>query len=116
MSVKLEILLSRNKISLKEFVIKNKIKSYQELLDFCKKRNFLPVSIELYNSALPAVKKEKHVSQKKKSPVRRVSSSQKKQNRDSNKKVKTAQPVSGSDVPGKNWRMAWTIYCSGIIK
>ena len=102
MAVKLEILLLRNKLTLKTFIAKNKIKSYQELLDFCKERNYLPISIEMYNSAIPKAKKEKHVSQKKKSPVRRTSSSQKKQNRNSNKKVKTSQSVSGSNVSRKN--------------
>ena len=66
MTVKLETLLQRNKINLKTFIQKNKINSYEEIVIFCKKRNYLPCTLDEYNLASPKEEKVENVKQKKK--------------------------------------------------
>ena len=55
MSIKLEYVLRRNKSSLDIFIKKNRLTSYQRLLEYCDSRNFIPCTEEEYNEE---VKKE----------------------------------------------------------
>jgi len=99
MTVKLETLLQRNKINLGEFILKNKFSSYESLIIFCKKRNYLPCTLDEYNLASPKEEKIENAKQKKKPTRRRSNSTQaKKQNRNTNKKVKSSQKLPDSDV------------------
>ena len=99
MTVKLETLLQRNKTDLAGFIAKNKITSYEDVIIFCEKRNYLPCTLDEYNLALPKEEKIKNVKQKKKPARRRSNSTQaKKQSRNTNKKVKPSQAVPDSDV------------------
>jgi len=104
MPVSFHTLLLRNKISFDEFIKKNNVKSYSDVLEFCKKRNYLPPLIDEYNLVANPKKKD---DTKKTQNKRGISSSsqKKKQTRDSNKAIKSSQPVSGSDERRKNWRM-----------
>jgi hypothetical protein len=49
MSIKLEYILKRNKSNLKIFIKKNKLTTYQELLEYCDSRKFIPCAEEEYN-------------------------------------------------------------------
>ena len=49
MSIKLEYILKRNKSNLETFVKKNKLTTYQKLLEYCDSRKFIPCSEEEYN-------------------------------------------------------------------
>ena len=49
MSIKLEYILKRNKSNLETFVKKNKLTSYQRLLEYCESRRFIPCSEEEYD-------------------------------------------------------------------
>tara|TARA_R110000787_G_C13333348_1_gene437563 strand:- start:406 stop:705 length:300 start_codon:yes stop_codon:yes gene_type:complete len=42
MSIKLDYILRRNKSNLKTFVAKNKLTSYEQLLEYCEMRRFIP--------------------------------------------------------------------------
>jgi hypothetical protein len=99
MTVKLETLLQRNKINLKSFIAKNKITSYEDIIIFCEKRNYLPCTLDEYNLASPKEEKVENVKKKKKPASRRSNSTQaKKQSRNTNKKVKSPQKLPDSDV------------------
>ncbi len=63
MSIKLEYILKRNKSNLKVFIQKNKLTSYQRLLEYCESRRFIPCSEEEYNQV---VKKEPVQNERKK--------------------------------------------------
>ena len=49
MSIKLDYIIKRNKSSLKKFVQKNKLTTYQILLEYCDSRKFIPCTEEEYN-------------------------------------------------------------------
>ena len=55
MSIELNYVLRRNKSSLKIFIEKNKLTSYQRLVEYCQTRKFIPCTEEEYNVS---VKKE----------------------------------------------------------
>ena len=52
MSIKLEYILKRNKSNLLTFIQKNKLTSYQQLLEYCDSRRFIPCSEEEYNDVI----------------------------------------------------------------
>ena len=67
MSIKLEYILRRNKSSLEVFIKKNKLTTYQELLEYCDSRKFIPCTEEAYNKAIqkePVQDGRKEVSRK----------------------------------------------------
>ncbi len=66
MSIDLNFLLHKNKSSIKEFIAKNKIKSYNDLISYCKERNIIPISIETYQLNLEAVAEKKVANVKRK--------------------------------------------------
>ena len=49
MSIKLDYILKRNKSNLEFFVRKNKLTTYQFLLEYCESRKFIPCTEEEYN-------------------------------------------------------------------
>jgi hypothetical protein len=52
MSIKLEYILKRNKSNLKTFIEKNKLTSYNELVEYCKTRKFIPCTESEYTSVV----------------------------------------------------------------
>jgi len=63
MSINLEYILKRNKSNLKIFIAKNRLTTYQGLLEYCESRKFIPCTVEVYNEA---VKKELGQNERKK--------------------------------------------------
>ena len=49
MSIKLEYILRRNKSNLAEFIQKNKLTTYQRLIEYCDSRKFIPCTEEEFN-------------------------------------------------------------------
>ena len=49
--IKLNYILRRNRINIKKFCNKNKLTSYELLLEYCKERQFIPCTEEEYNEA-----------------------------------------------------------------
>ena len=49
MSIKLEYLLQRNKISFEDFCVREKINSFEDLLSYCLRRGFEPYLKEDFN-------------------------------------------------------------------
>ena len=49
MNIKLEYILKRNKSNLRMFIKKNKLTSYEELLEYCAIRKFIPCTESDYN-------------------------------------------------------------------
>ena len=98
MSVSLEKILKRNKSNLLTFIAKNKLTSYDSLVEYCKMRGFIPCEESEYKAVLPKEKKNEV-----KKPSRKNSSTQKKRKpRNSNKTEQTSQRVLGSNDDGKN--------------
>tara|TARA_B100001093_G_scaffold520343_1_gene614876 strand:- start:5632 stop:5928 length:297 start_codon:yes stop_codon:yes gene_type:complete len=66
MSIKLEYILKRNKSNLKTFIQKNRLTSYQRLLEYCESRKFIPCAEEEYNKVVkePVQNERKKVSGK----------------------------------------------------
>lgn len=94
MKIKLELMLEKNKTSLREFINKNKLTSFKEFIEYCEKRKFVPVSEEQFN----LVNKSSNVKEDKaKKPTRKTSKSQKtKSNRTSRKSKSSSSRVSKS--------------------
>lgn len=55
MHIKLEDYLARKRVTLGNFIKINKIKSYQEVLDYCKQRECLPITKEDFEILVPPV-------------------------------------------------------------
>ena len=66
MSIELKHILLRNKSNLKLFIRKNKLTSFQDLLDYCEQRNFIPCTKEEYSSTIGAQEKRPKVQDAKK--------------------------------------------------
>jgi len=99
--ITLENILKRNKKSLLEFIQKNKLTSYNELLEYCKRRKFTPCKEEDYNQV--ANDKNKNEKQRsnwnKKSAGGETSEAQKKRKaRNSSKRKQTTPKLPDSDV------------------
>ena len=63
MSIKLDYILRRNKTNLKIFIAKNKLTNYQELVEYCQTRRFIPCLEKEYDEVakkeiIPNEKKE----------------------------------------------------------
>ena len=98
MSVKLENILKRNKSNLSTFIFKNKLTSYDKLVEYCKVRGFIPCEESEYILRMPKEKKNEI-----KKPSRKNSNTQKKRkSRNSNKTKQTSQRILGSNDDGKN--------------
>ena len=54
MNISLNFVLNRNKTSLSHFIKKNKLTTYDLLLEYCQRRKFVPCSEEEYNNEKPA--------------------------------------------------------------
>ena len=52
MSIKLDYIIKRNKSSLKMFITKNRLTTYQDLLEYCESRKFIPCTEEEYNEVI----------------------------------------------------------------
>jgi len=99
MKIKLEYILKRNKITLKQFLEKNHINSYEKLCNYCKEKSFIVCDKKEFDDILPPKKKEVVFKKEvKKSEERPVNISQKKKvKRSSSRKKQASQPVSGSN-------------------
>ena len=67
MSINLKYILKRNKSNLKTFIQKNKLTSYQGLLEYCESRRFIPCTEEEYSKVVekePVQDGRKEVSRK----------------------------------------------------
>jgi len=49
MNIKLDYILRRNKSNLKIFISKNRLTSYEQLLEYCNTRKFIPCTEADYN-------------------------------------------------------------------
>lgn len=66
MSISLDYLLKRKKSTLKHFIEKNKLTSYDGLVEYCKSRNLLPCNKDEYdNIVIPKEEKKKSINVKK---------------------------------------------------
>lgn len=83
MPIKLENILKRNKSNLSIFIFKNKLTSYDKLVEYCKIRGFIPCEESEYHAIL---QKEKKNEVKKSS--RKNSNTQKKRKARSSNKTK----------------------------
>ena len=52
MSIKLDYIIKRNKSSLRKFIVKNRLTTYQDLLEYCESRKFIPCTEEAYNEVV----------------------------------------------------------------
>ena len=97
MSIKLEYILRRNKTNLKVFIDKNKLTSYERLIEYCEYRGFIPCDLQEYNKAANH-KDDKLEETKDERKVRRqTSKTQKtKKTRNSRKKQPSAPKLSDS--------------------
>jgi len=102
MKIKLEHILKRNKITLKNFLEKNYLDTYEKLCEYCANRNFIVCDKKDYDNVLPPKKKEVALKKEvKKSEERAADISQKKKSkRSSTRKKQDSQSVSGSN----KWR------------
>ena len=102
MKIKLEYILKRNKITLKQFLEKNHINSYEKLCIYCEERRFIVCDKKEFDDILPSKKKEvilkKEVKKSEEGPV--DISQKKKAKRSSVRKKQASQSVSGSN----KWR------------
>jgi len=99
MKIKLEHILKRNKITLKNFLEKNYLDTYEKLCEYCVNRNFIVCDKKDYDNVLPPKKKEVALKKEvKKSEERAADISQKKKSkRSSARKKQDSQSVSGSN-------------------
>lgn len=98
MAIKLENILKRNKSDLSTFIRKNKLTTYNSLVEYCISRGFIPCEESEYKLNMPKEKKDDD-----KKPSRKNSNPQKKRKpRNSNKTKQDSQRVLGSDDDGKN--------------
>ena len=81
MSTSLKYLLAKKRKSIKEFVQKNKLNNYESLVEYCKKRGFVPCTKEEYEETLP---KTQQVVVKEIKPVKRKISKTRKTKKDRN--------------------------------
>ncbi len=102
MSIKLDIILRRNKSNLYTFISKNKLTSYTHLVEYCDSRKFIPCTEKEYNEVINA-KKLKRVVKNEKKPSRKSSNTQKvRKARVSNKRKQVAPRVLDDHDDGKN--------------
>ena len=103
MKIDLNHILKRNKITLENFLKKNNIKSYEQLVEYCENKNFIPASLEdftkivLQEKIVPVLSDKKEETDDSRAVV---VSQEKKDKRSFNKKKQSTQSVSGSD----EWR------------
>ena len=98
MNIKLDYIIRRNKSSLEVFIQKNKLTSYQRLLEYCKTRKFIPCSEEEYNKAAKIA--EVSVEETTKKASREVSKTQTPKKRRYRRKKQQGTPKL-SDSPDK---------------
>jgi hypothetical protein len=99
MKIKLEHMLKRNKITLKNFLEKNYLDTYEKLCEYCSNRNFIVCDKKDYDNVLPPKKKKvvlkKEVKKVEEGPAN--ISQKKKAKRSSSRKKQASQSVSGSN-------------------
>tara|TARA_B100000900_G_scaffold412035_1_gene432987 strand:- start:600 stop:872 length:273 start_codon:yes stop_codon:yes gene_type:complete len=77
MKIDLSYFLNKKQITLKYFCKINNITDYGELVDYCSKKRYIPVSKEVYDKECPVEVKEKVGSKKTKNTPRRSSKTSK---------------------------------------
>ena len=50
MSIDLQFLLHKNKTTIKNFILINKIRSYEDLKQYCNERNIIPITLDVYKA------------------------------------------------------------------
>ena len=82
MSIDLKYLVRRNKITLKEFLIKHNFKNYEELTNYCISRSIIPISKSEYDAMLHVEAKQVETAKKAtKKTTRKASTTQSKTKR-----------------------------------
>ncbi len=61
MKIKLSYFLSKKDITLKHFCNLNNLKSYKDLVEYCEKKRYIPISSEEYQELIPPIPKEEKV-------------------------------------------------------
>ena len=89
MSISLEYLLRRKKSSLESFVKKNRLTSYNELVEYCKSRNLVPCEEKEYDSIVNSQKEVKKKATAKKAVSRKIG--------------KTSKSKKSRDITEKEW-------------
>ena len=77
MSIELKYILIRNKINLDNFIIKNKLTSYEDLVSYCYRRNFIPCSEDEFNNVVKKDEQKPDTKTKKTKSPRPTSNTQK---------------------------------------
>ena len=91
MSIDLKYLIARNRSTLKAFIEKNKLTTYELLLEYCNNRKILSISEDEYKAIVQKEDKKVGKPAEKKPVKRKASTTQKKSTRRSSaKKVKDA--------------------------
>ena len=97
MSIKLEYILKRNKSNLKIFIDKNKLTTYQKLLEYCEMRRFIPCTESEYDNVV----KKGSVQNERKKVSRKASKTQEpKKRRYRRKKQQDTPKLSNSSDKG----------------
>jgi len=97
--ITLENILKRNKKTLLDFIQKNKLTSYDDLIQYCKRRKFIPCKEEDYNQVLDGKNEKSTIDRNKKSLDRETSEAQKKRKaRNSSKRKQAAPKLPNSNV------------------
>lgn len=97
MSIKLEYILRRNKSNLKLFIQKNKLTTYQRLIEYCDSRKFIPCTEEEYKEA---IKKETTQNERKKVSGKTGKTQEPKKRRNRRKKQQATPKLSDSSNDG----------------
>lgn len=97
--ITLESILKRNKKTLLSFIQKNKLTSYDDLIQYCKRRKFIPCKEEDYNKVLDGKNEKQRSDWNKKSTGGETSKAQKKRKaRNSSKRKQDTPKLPDSNV------------------
>ena len=91
MAIELEYVLKRNKSTLATFITKNKLTSYDDLIQYCGKRNFFPCKKEEFEITMSMLN-DYSVSKASKSEVKNVHKTIPDKNKVDRKTSKTREP------------------------
>ena len=97
MSIKLDYIIKRNKSSLETFVLKNRLTTYQDLIEYCASRKFIPCTEEEYNKV---VLKEEVQNERKKVSRKTSKTQEPKKRRYRRKKQQSTSKLSDSPDNG----------------
>jgi len=101
MKIKLDYYLKRKRITLQDFLKINNLTSYKDLLEFCNKRNFIPVD----EKELAKLNESKKKNKSEPTSGKTSKTQKKKSSRPGIKNKSSSQNVSFGDDKKQNWRM-----------